>query len=78
MKRMNHHLTERQVRLLRMYSIQTGLSVAEIIRRFVDDGLRTTHADHLEYEEDLGMIWVWNPIEQRYQKQREEKWDSKS
>jgi len=39
MKRTNHYLTERQVKLLRMHSMQTGLSLAEIVRRCIDDGL---------------------------------------
>lgn len=42
MKRVNYHLTERQVKLLRMYSVQTGLSVAEVIRRCVDEWLEET------------------------------------
>ena len=45
MKRTSHHFTERQVRLLRMYATETGLSVAEILRRFTDDGLKKVGFD---------------------------------
>lgn len=45
MIRMNHFVTERQFKLLRMYSEQTEMSMAEILRRFVDDGLKKVGFD---------------------------------
>ena len=36
MKRVDYHLTEKQIEALRSYSKETGLSVAELIRRAVD------------------------------------------
>jgi hypothetical protein len=36
MKRVNYHLTERQLDALRQESEKSGLSVAELIRRAVD------------------------------------------
>lgn len=64
MKRTNHHLTERQVKLLRIHSEQTGLSVAEILRQCVNEWLdrKGTHlvAQMLEaleaiYDSDIPM-----------------------
>lgn len=40
MKRVNFHLTEEQMKRLKALSEKTGLSVAELIRRMVDDGLK--------------------------------------
>ena len=40
MKRTNVHLTEKQIVKLKQIAKNTGLTVAEIIRRFVDDGLK--------------------------------------
>jgi len=40
MQRVNFHLTELQVAALRKLSQQTGLTVAELIRRAVDDFLK--------------------------------------
>ena len=37
MQRINHHLTEQQIESLRKLSVQSGLSVAEIIRRIIDE-----------------------------------------
>jgi predicted DNA-binding protein len=39
MKRVGYHLTEEQIKRLQALSGKTGLSVAEIIRRSVDDFL---------------------------------------
>ncbi len=39
MKRVNYHLTEEQIRRLQVHSDKTGLSVAEIIRRAIDEYL---------------------------------------
>jgi hypothetical protein len=36
MKRVNYHLTQKQIEALRAVSTATGLSVAELIRRAVD------------------------------------------
>lgn len=36
MKRVNYHLTEKQIKTLREISKDTGLSVAELIRRAID------------------------------------------
>jgi putative resolvase len=41
MKRVNYHLTERQLDALRQKSEKSGLSVAELIRRAVDAFLET-------------------------------------
>ena len=40
MKRVNYHLTDGQIAKLRALSERTGLTVAELIRRFVDEGLK--------------------------------------
>lgn len=45
MRRMNHHLTERQAKLLKVYSKQVGVSMAEILRRFVNAGLEKAGFD---------------------------------
>jgi len=39
MKRVNYHLTEKQIDALRGCSIDTGLTVAELIRRAIDEWL---------------------------------------
>ncbi len=39
MRRVNYHLTEGQIERLQRLAQKTGLSVAEIIRRAVDDYL---------------------------------------
>ncbi|MFH0904921.1 MAG: ribbon-helix-helix protein, CopG family [Methanobacteriota archaeon] len=36
MKRVNYHLTAKQIEALKTESIETGLSVAELIRRAID------------------------------------------
>lgn len=40
MKRVNYHLTEKQIEALTKYSESTGLSVAELIRRAIDAWLK--------------------------------------
>jgi len=40
MKRVNYHLTEMQIESLRRFSKKTGLSVAELIRRAIDEYLK--------------------------------------
>jgi len=40
MRRRMHHLTEKQIESLEKLSKETGLSVAELIRRAIDDYLR--------------------------------------
>jgi hypothetical protein len=40
MKRVNYHLTEKQIEALKEYSDRTGLSIAEIIRRAIDFWLK--------------------------------------
>ena len=37
MKRVNYHLTEKQIKRLQDHAKETGLTVAEIIRRAVDE-----------------------------------------
>ena len=37
MKRVNYHLTEIQIKQLKELSLKTGLTVAEIIRRAIDE-----------------------------------------
>jgi predicted DNA-binding protein len=39
MKRVNYHLTEEEIARLQSLSVKTGLTVAEIIRRAVDEYL---------------------------------------
>jgi predicted DNA-binding protein len=39
MKRVNYHLTEKQIKRLQVFARKTGLTVAEIIRRAVDEYL---------------------------------------
>ncbi len=46
MKRVNYHLTEGQIRELQRVCEETGLSVAEIIRRSVDAYLETYEEKH--------------------------------
>lgn len=40
MKRITHHLTEQQIKELQDRSRETGLSVAELIRRAIDEYLK--------------------------------------
>lgn len=40
MKRINYHLTELQIEQLKELSRKTGLSVAELIRRAVDEYMK--------------------------------------
>jgi len=40
MKRVNYHLTELQIKWLKDLSKQIGLSVAELIRRAIDEYMR--------------------------------------
>lgn len=40
MKRINHHLTNLQIKQMRELSRQTGLSVAELIRRAIDEYIK--------------------------------------
>ena len=42
MKRVNYHLTELQIAVLKKLSEETGISVAELIRRFIDEGIART------------------------------------
>mgnify|MGYP000972074422 CR=1 FL=1 len=42
MKRVNYHLTEKQIEALRRAAEETGLSVAELIRRAIDEWLKQT------------------------------------
>ena len=42
MQRVNFHLTKNQIKALRQLSDGTGLSVAELIRRAIDEWLRHT------------------------------------
>jgi len=39
MKRINHHLTEKQIKKLKELSEKTGLSASELIRRALDEYL---------------------------------------
>ena len=40
MKRVNYHLTELQIEKLKKLSKQTGLSIAELIRRAIDEYIK--------------------------------------
>jgi len=40
MKRVNYHLTETQIKQLKAISKKTGLTVAELIRRAIDEFLK--------------------------------------
>ena len=40
MKRVNYHLTELQIKQLKKLSKQTGLSMAELIRRAIDEYIK--------------------------------------
>lgn len=46
MKRVNYHLTEKQLKILRELSIKEGLPVAELIRRAVDMFLKAIHSNN--------------------------------
>mgnify|MGYP001586297132 len=41
MKRVNFHLTAQQIKNLKKYSAKNGISVAEFIRRLVDEFFKT-------------------------------------
>jgi predicted DNA binding CopG/RHH family protein len=43
MKRVNFHLSDQQIGALRERAEQTGLTVAELIRRAVDEFLKRHH-----------------------------------
>lgn len=53
MKRVNYHLTEIQIKRLRTLSDTTGLSVAEIIRRAVDEYLIKRTSKTCKEEENI-------------------------
>lgn len=40
MKKFNHYLAERQIQKLNALSRHTGLSVSELLRRAIDEGLK--------------------------------------
>ncbi len=46
MKRVNYHLTEKQIKELRRVCEETGLSAAEIIRRSIDAYLEVYEEKH--------------------------------
>jgi predicted DNA-binding protein len=48
MKRVNYHLTEAEITRLQTLSNKTGLSVAEIIRRAIDEYLDRKEKKHEE------------------------------
>jgi len=50
MKRVNYHLTEAEITRLQALSINTGLSVAEIIRRAVDEYLDRKERKNMKKE----------------------------
>ena len=41
MKRVNFHITDKQLKTLRKYAQKTGLTVAELLRRAIDEFLKT-------------------------------------
>lgn len=43
MKRVNYHITEQQHEALKEISDDTGLSVAELIRRAIDEAVKEYH-----------------------------------
>lgn len=47
MKRVNYHLTEQQIEQLHNISQETGLTVAEIIRRAVDAHVNVYNTRHV-------------------------------
>lgn len=49
MKRVNYHLTELQIKQLKELSNKTGLSVADIIRRAIDEYITTHILDYVGY-----------------------------
>jgi predicted DNA-binding protein len=51
MKRVNYHLTEAEITRLQALSINTGLSVAEIIRRAIDEYLDRKERKNMKKEE---------------------------
>ena len=50
MKRVNYHLTEAEITRLQALSNKTGLSVAEIIRRAIDEYLDRKERKNMEKE----------------------------
>ncbi len=50
MKRVNYHLTEAEITRLQTLSNKTGLSVAEIIRRAVDEYLDRKERKNMKKE----------------------------
>ncbi len=46
MKRVNYHLTDSQIKALQKESEKSGLSVAELIRRAVDDWIERLEDRH--------------------------------
>lgn len=48
MRRVNLHLTEQQILQLQALSLDTGLSVAEHVRRALDEYLSRQNASHLQ------------------------------
>jgi len=50
MKRVNYHLTEEQIGRLQSLSGKTGLTVAEIIRRAVDEYLDRKERENMKKE----------------------------
>ena len=51
MKRVNYHLAEEQIKRLQGLGEKTGLSVAEIIRRAVDEYLDRKERKNMKKEE---------------------------
>jgi predicted DNA-binding protein len=51
MKRVNYHLTDLQIMRLQGLSTKTGLAVAEIIRRAVDEYLDRKERKNMKKEE---------------------------
>jgi predicted DNA-binding protein len=51
MKRVNYHLTEAEITRLQALSKKTGLSVAEIIRRAIDEYLDRKERKNMKKEE---------------------------
>jgi predicted DNA-binding protein len=51
MKRVNYHLTEAEITRLQTLSNKTGLSVAEIIRRAIDEYLDRKERKNMKKED---------------------------
>ena len=54
MKRVDYHLTEEEITRLQTFSNKTGLSVAEVIRRAVDDYLDRKERRNVKKEGEKG------------------------